>query len=195
MHLTPVLVARAQLLTALDLFVADKDAVSVQALAGNAREILESLCRLAGIEPLTELLLRQNKGKPARDLYKAMNLYRNCFKHLGETERQRADDQLTLDQFDDTKNEYLLYVCVEDYLRLRKTSPVPFQVFQTWFCAMHVDLLAPSLDRKVLESIFPTLQTLDRVAQKRVLAITIERYSGDAGLLADAQTEPLHIER
>jgi hypothetical protein len=47
MRLTPVLAARSQLLTAIELFFADKDPVSVQALAGNARELLEKLCRSA----------------------------------------------------------------------------------------------------------------------------------------------------
>jgi len=41
MKLTPFAIARAQLLKAIELFFADKDPVSVQALAGNAREILE----------------------------------------------------------------------------------------------------------------------------------------------------------
>jgi hypothetical protein len=50
MPLTPFLVARSQLLTAIDLFFEDRDPVSVQALAGNARELLERLCRLRGIE-------------------------------------------------------------------------------------------------------------------------------------------------
>jgi hypothetical protein len=102
MPLTPFLVARSQLLTAIDLFFEDRDPVSVQALAGNAREILENLCRLRGIEPMTELMMRDHPGRPKKDIYAAMNLYRNCFKHIGNTEAARKDDQLTLNQFDDT---------------------------------------------------------------------------------------------
>ena len=70
-------VARSQLLTAIDLFFNDADPVSVHALAGNAREILESLCRLAAVEPITELLLRDHPNKPKKDIYAALNLYRN----------------------------------------------------------------------------------------------------------------------
>jgi hypothetical protein len=114
MRLTPLVVARSQLLMAIDLYFADKDPVSVQSLAGNAREILEDLCRLAGVRPMTELLLEDHPGKPKKDIYKAINLYRNCFKHLGDTEAQRKEDQRTLDQFRDSVNEYLIYVCVED---------------------------------------------------------------------------------
>ena len=90
MPLTPLTVARSQLLTAIELLLADKDPVSVQALAGNAREILEDLCRRAGVKPMTELLLQDHPGKPKKDIYAAMNLYRNCFKHLGKTEKQNG---------------------------------------------------------------------------------------------------------
>ena len=59
-----------------------------------------------------------------------MNVYRSCFKHLGKTENKRREDQAALNQFDDSLNEYLLYVCVEDYVRLRKAMPIPMHVFQ-----------------------------------------------------------------
>jgi hypothetical protein len=125
---SPLVVARSQLLTAVDLFFNDRDPISVHALAGNAREILESLCRLAAVEPITELFLRDHPHKPKKDIYAALNLYRNCFKHVGKTWEDRKDGQAILNQFDDSKNEYLLYVCVEDYLRLRSSSPFPMQV-------------------------------------------------------------------
>jgi hypothetical protein len=129
MRLTPFLVARSQLMTAIKLFLADEDPVSVQALAGNARELLEDLCRQRAIEPMTELFVRDHPSKPKRDIYKALNLYRNCFKHLGKSEAELKDDQLTLNQFDDTKNEGLIYVCIEDYGRLRGGMPVSMQIF------------------------------------------------------------------
>jgi hypothetical protein len=59
MVVSPLVVARSQLLTAIDLFFNDRDPISVHVLAGNAREILESLCRLAAVEPITELFLRE----------------------------------------------------------------------------------------------------------------------------------------
>src|SRR5260370_14319393 len=123
---SPLVVARSQLLTAIDLFFNDRDPISVHALAGNAREILESLCRLAAVEPITELFLRDHPHKPKKDIYAALNLYRNCFKHVGKTWEDRKDGQAILNQFDDSKNEYLLYVCVEDYLRAWRLFYVPY---------------------------------------------------------------------
>jgi hypothetical protein len=65
--LTPFRVARSQLLAAIDLFFEDRDPVSVQVLAGNARELLESLCRFREIEPMTELLLRDHPDHAKKD--------------------------------------------------------------------------------------------------------------------------------
>jgi hypothetical protein len=194
MRLTPLTVARSQLLTAIELLLADKDPVSVQALAGNAREILEELCRQAGVKPMTELLLDDHPGKPKKDIYAAMNLYRNCFKHVGDTEKQRQEDQLTLNQFDDTKNDHLLYICIEDYGRLRGSMPIPMQIFQAWFCARHADLLTDrSLAQKFLDW-FQGIQEMTRAQQKRGVAACIERFSDDPGLLAYPETEPLVID-
>ena len=63
MGLTPLIVARAQLLTAIELFFADRDPVSVQS-PENAREMLETLCRRNNVEPMTELLLEIIRGQP-----------------------------------------------------------------------------------------------------------------------------------
>jgi hypothetical protein len=194
MRLTPLTVARSQLLTAIELFFADKDPVSVQTLAGNARELLERLCRQGGIQPMTELLLQDHPNKPKKDIYAAMNLYRNCFKHLGETEEERQEDQRTLNQFDDTKNEYLLYICAEDYVRFRGSMPIPMQIFHAWFCACHVDLLAIQSRAQDFLDMFPGIQEMTRVQQKRGVAACIEHYSNDPKLLAHPDTEPLVID-
>jgi hypothetical protein len=189
MPLTPFLVARSQLLTAIDLFFEDRDPVSVQALAGNARELLESLCRLRGIEPMTELLLRDHPGRPKKDIYAALNLYRNCFKHVGKTEAERKDDQLTLNQFDDTKNEYLLYICIEDYLRLRNKSPVAMQIAQAWFCALHPELLQQEVAEQFL-SRFPGILEMNRDQQKRGGLGVLRKFENDTALLSHPETEP-----
>jgi hypothetical protein len=194
MPLTPLLVARSQLLTAIDLFSNNRDPVSVQALAGNARELLESLCRLGDVEPMTELLLRDHPGKPKRDIYAAMNLYRNVFKHLGDTDDKRNDDQLTLNQFDDAKNDYLLYIAVEDYVRIRKAMPLPMQVFHAWFIASHVHLLDKDFPKEKVLSLFPGLEHMSRPQQKQGLVACIQQYSNDPVLLADPATEPLSID-
>ena len=167
--------------------------MSVQGLAGNARELLESLCRLEGVEPMTEVLVRDNQ-QPKKNIYKAMNLYRNCFKHLGDTQAERDDDQETLNQFDDTKNDGLLYVCVEDYLRLRRKSPVAMQVFQLWFIALHQALLVdPPKFLSAVNGRFPGILTMSRSEQKRTGREVLSEFANAPDLLADPRTEPVNL--
>lgn len=181
---------RAQLLTAIELFFADADPVSVHTLAGASREMLESLCRIEGIEPMTDFILRDHPGRRREDIWNAMNLYRNCFKHVGKTAEERAVDQSTLSQFSETDNDFLLYVCVEDYVRLRHAMPVDFQVLHAWFADVHMDL---QLDPSRVESfrrLFPGMAQQSRVEQKRRGGETIRAWAHNRELLADPQTEP-----
>jgi hypothetical protein len=146
------------------------------------------------VEPITELLQQDHPDKPKKDIYAAMNLYRNCFKHLGKTEKEREENQGILKQFSDTKNDYLLYICVEDYGRLRGSMPVPMQVFHAWFCACHTDLLTDKSQVQKFFDKFPGLQGMTRAQQKRGVAASIKRYSNDPWLLAHPDTEPLVID-
>lgn len=157
---------------------------------GNARELLEELCRQAGVEPMTELLLREHSGKLRENIYDAMNVYRSYFKHLGKTENKRREDQAALDQFDDSLNEYLLYVCVEDYVRFRKAMPVPMQVFHGWFCALHSDLLGPDYPAEKFIDFFEDIHQMSRPEQKRAAAAAIFRLSRNSDFLAGPTTEP-----
>jgi hypothetical protein len=195
MRLTPFMVARSQLLTAIELFFADKDPISVQALAGNARELLEELCCQIGVEPVTELLLRGHFGQLREDIYDAMNVFRSCFKYLGKTENKKQEDQAALDQFDDSINDYLLYICVEDYLRLQKAMPIPMHVFHGWFCALHSDLRGPDHPAEKFVDFFEDIHQMSRSEQKRAAAATIFRLSRNSDFLAGPTTEPLVTER
>jgi hypothetical protein len=194
MVVSPLVVARSQLLTAIDIFFKDRDPISVHVLAGNAREILEALCRLAAVEPITELLSRDHPGKPVKDFYAALNPYRNCFKHVGKTWKERKSEQVVLNQFDDSKNEYLLCVCVEDYLRLRGSSPFPMRVLHARFCALHIDLLACAYTRRKFLNPFPGILEMNRYQQKRIALGVLRQSSDDPQVLANPQTEPVLIE-
>ena len=139
--------------------------------------------------------LRDHPNKPKKDIYAALNLYRNCFKHVGKTWEERRGQQAILNQFDDIKNEYLLYVCVEDYLRLRGSSPFPMQVLHAWFCAVHVELIGSCSSRQKFFALFPGISDMTRYQQKRAALGAIKRSSDDPQVLANPQTEPLLIDR
>jgi len=56
--LTKIMVARAQLTMALDLFVRDKDPISIQCLACGGGDVVEGLAEFHGVEPFAMHILK-----------------------------------------------------------------------------------------------------------------------------------------
>ena len=129
-----------------------------------------------------------------KDAYATLNPYRNCFNRVGKTWEERKSEQAILNQFDAGKNEYLLYVCVENYVRLRGSSPFPMQVFHAWFYALHLDLLGPVYPRQKFRDLFPKISQMDRYQQKRAALGVIKQSFDDPQVLANPQTEPMLVD-
>ena len=123
-QLTKLEVARRQLATAIDLFFADRDSVSVYSLATNSWEVIDALCRKAGIGSFS-IQTRENvpSGKDLMVNY-VNSPYRNFFKHAD------TDSEKTWPPLPDSQVEGVLFLAVEDYIRLNGRSPLQFQVFQ-----------------------------------------------------------------
>lgn len=180
-----LLAARSQLLTAIDLFHGEGDPISVHTLAGAAAEMLESLCRASGVAPFTDHVHASFPDKSLKDIWRIRNLYRNAFKHAD------GDDTDVMTQFDEQANDFLIYVAVEDYLRLRRKSPVSMQVFQVWFIAVHEDRLQPDINPTPFRTAFPGIGAHSRGTQKEALRRMIALKSEDTDLLAQPNTEAL----
>lgn len=185
MIIDKISIARSQLLTAIELHFCDGDPISVHSLAGAAREILETLCRAKGVKPFSEHIRDTFPHITMNEIWSILNLYRNAFKHADR------DDADVIKQFNEISNDFLIYVAVEDYLRLMPASPVPMQVFQAWFCAVHEDRLNDQVDKEVFRKIFPKIRSLPRPNQKRLGRETIVGASQNTDLLSDPKTEPL----
>lgn len=186
-RLTKLEVARRQLATAIDLFFADRDAVSVYSLAANSWEVIDVLCRNAGIESFS-IQARENVsvGKDLK-LDCVNSPYRNFFKHA------KSDSEKTLPPLPDSQVEGVLFLAVEDYIRLNGRSPVQFQVFQLWYLAKHPEKLAPSVANQLMEGVaaaFPGLSSLPRNAQLARGAQMLADAAGDQVLAGDPKTEP-----
>ncbi len=186
-RLTKLEVARRQLATAIDLFFADRDAVSVYSLAANSWEVIDVLCRKAGIESLS-VQARENvpTGKDLKVNF-VNSPHRNFFKHAN------TDSEGTLPPLPDSQVEGVLFLAVEDYIRLNGRSPVQFQVFQLWYLAKHPDKLAPGVANELMEGIavaFPALSSLHRNAQLAQGAQLLAEAASDQDLAGDPKTEP-----
>jgi hypothetical protein len=174
------------LATAIELFFAGRDLVSIYSLATNAWEIIDVLCIKAGIESMS---IQARGFIPAgKDLKRnyVNSPYRNFFKHA------ENDPDQTVEPLSPSHVEGLVFLAVEDYIRLNSRSPVQFQIFQLWYLAKHPEKLDPTVASELIEVVtkaFPGLASLpsdDQVAQGAQMLV---EASLDQALLSDPRTE------
>lgn len=186
--LTKISAARAQLVTALDLFVRDKDPVSVQCLACGGGEIMEGLAEASGAAPFALHILKIQPEMDRKALRRVRNQYWNAFKHFYELNNKvPRDDAVLLAQFSDVTNDAALFVGWEDYSRVQRRLPVAAQVFQVWWFALNEEKITAGLE--VVRTAFPDIRQQPRAEQKRRLRRSIEKWRKDRALLADPATE------
>lgn len=184
--LTKIDVARRQLITAVRLLFDEEDSISIFSLAANAWEVIDVLCNKAGVQSLSNQTREHIQG--GKDLkYDYINSpYRNFFKHADRNPEAVSPPLKGADV------DNLIFLAVEDYLRLQKKSPIEFQVFQLWFMSIYTDKVSTEALSEILgvaESAFPNIGSLmrtDRLAMgKRVLVDA----KVDQVLLCDPRTE------
>jgi hypothetical protein len=123
---TNIEAANCQLRTAIQLFFADCDPVSVHTLATAAREIYEKHCIKAGLGGLFDFGISQNQ----RRLWDDINEARNFFKHPAES----IDQSIA---FDDTDNDFHLHSACMDCASLLPTDyPREAHAFLLWNLAV-----------------------------------------------------------
>ncbi|TXH87689.1 MAG: hypothetical protein E6Q78_13790 [Rhodoferax sp.] len=187
LKLDKLTVARRQLATAIELLFSGRDTVSVYSLATNSWEVIDVLCRRAGVESFS-VQARKNvpQDKDLRLDY-VNSPYRNFFKHA------KSDWQETLPPLPESQVDGLVFMAVEDYIRFNQRSPTQFQVFQLWYIATNPSRLDPTVATEVLvgaDEMFPGIIRMSRVQQLAEGARMLQRAATDAGVLADSRTEP-----
>lgn len=190
-QLTKLDVARRQLATAIDLFFAGRDLVSVYSLATNAWEVVDVLCRNAGIESFS-VQVRESvpAGKDLKLSY-INSPYRNFLKHAD------TDSAKILPPLPHSQVEGVLFLAVEDYIRLNERSPVQFQVFQLWYLAKNQASLAEGFPDELIDGVaqtFPGLSSLPLGVQLSQGARMVAAAASDQDLKADQKTEQAFME-
>ena len=115
--------------------------------------------------------------------------FRNFFKHADR------DPDGVLEDFEAPNVDPVLFLAVEDYIRMRGRSPVEFQVFQLWFLACHPEKIASDRAADVLiaaDRMFPGIATLARERQIAMGHRALQLALTDAGVRNDARTEPTY---
>jgi len=112
--------------------------------------------------------------------------FRNFFKHADR------DPDAVLQEFDESAVDGILFLAVEDYIRMRGKSPVEFQVYQLWYLACHPEKMASDRVDEILEtvaSMFPNMATLSRKQQIAMGQHALEHAILDHDVLSDTRTE------
>lgn len=179
-------VAQKQLVTAIRLFFNDDDPISIFSLAANAWEIIDVLCNKANIQSISNQM-RQNISN-GQDLKKDYinSPFRNFFKHADK------DSDRVIENFDETIVDSIIFLGVEDYLRLINKSPVEFQVFQLWYLATNPEKISYASLKEILDTINHTFQNINQLSRKEQLqmgkAVLLESMK-DKELMLDDRTE------
>lgn len=190
-RLTKLQAARLQLGTALELFILNRDPISVQCLACGAGEILEGIARSSSITTLSNLLLNRNPDLDVGEVKRIKNKYWNSFKHFYDKDNKTPrNDEEILGGFSDFQNDAALMVAWTDYANIAGKLPIAAQVFQVWWLALNQDKISPSFDTDNLNKIFPNIANDNRDEQKRRLRRSVEKYEKEQWLLVDIKTEP-----
>src|SRR3984893_17563653 len=100
--LTKLNVARHQLGTALDLFIRDRDPISVQCLACGGCEVSEAIATAENLKPFSSHILESVPDIDMRKIRRLKNQYWNAFKHLTTHAGEVRDDFETLGSFNNT---------------------------------------------------------------------------------------------
>mgnify|MGYP006961056724 CR=1 FL=1 len=183
-------IARAQLGTALDLFIRDKDPYSVHALACGGSEIVEGLAKEAALPSISTHIMQTMPEIDQRKLKRLRNQHWNALKHFYEQDGKTVrDDEALMTDFTDQANDAVLFGGWLDYLLVTKKMPVEAQVFQVWWFATNPKSMNPAADPSPWQTIFPQIDTQPRNEQKRRLRRAIEKWRNSKEILVDPRTE------
>jgi len=184
-------VARAQLGTALSLFIQDRDPISVHALACGGTEVMEGLAEQSGLDTLSSHILATFPEVDFAKVKRLRNQYWNAIKHFYKADNKtaREDEELMAD-FSDEANDAVLFMGWLDYMQREARLPVEVQVFQVWWYATNESRMAPHVDPMPYRTVFPGIAKQDRKERKRRLARVVEKYRRDKTILNDPRTEP-----
>ncbi len=184
--------ARRQLGTALQLYLDQRDPVSVHCLVCGGCELADSLAAERGQKPMRLFSLAQQTKMDEAAFYRLRNRFWNAFKHYKTLSGQvRQDDEL-LGSFTDAENRERLFLGWFDYASAGGALPIAAQVYNTWFMAL--DRSRFRSDEALsflteLDKVFPGLAELPPDRQHQRLRREVEKARRDRELVNDTLTD------
>lgn len=182
-------IARRQLGTALSLFIANDDPVSVHCLACGGAEIADALASSAGAKTFAQHALDLHPEMKKGELVAIKNKYWNALKHAQTRDgRLRSDDQL-MGRFSDADNDHILFVGWHDYAEAVGSLPIEAQVFQVWYFANFPEKLVEEYPASDMVTQFPGIRSMSRNAKKQLLRRKIVWARRQRAAMSDSKTD------
>ena len=181
--------ARRQLGTALALFLADSDPVSVHCLACGGGELASHLAAEAHETPFNQHALSLYSDMKPKELFGLRNKYWNAMKHATDLNGILRDDDVLMSGFTDEHNDHALFVGWYDYANAVKCIPIEAQAFQVWYFVNFPEKLADEFPAADYERFFPGIRTMSRVEKKRALKRKIDWAKTRIDAMMDSRTD------
>jgi hypothetical protein len=164
--------------------------VSVHCLANGGCELIEHYAKKAGGQPFTSHILKTYPDLDIKELRRIQRQYWTAFKHATHQHsgKERDDDEVLI-QFNDEKNDHVLFIGWCDYALATQTMPIEAQVHQAWYLALHPMKLNAQHSAEPYQELFPSLRSRPRAEQKRMLNVKIERARADKAIVTDPNTD------
>lgn len=156
--------ANHQLTTAIELFFADGDPISIRTLLGSAWNILHDLLSKTNLESSRDWITQSFPQHSPNQIIGILKDDWNFFKHA-----DRDPDALL--EFDDSVNEALLMFAVNDFAQLTKATTFPMEIYQFWFIAKNEKIFKDVKQENLFEFskfVFPNIVRADLSQQKNL---------------------------
>jgi hypothetical protein len=140
----------------LDLFLRDKDPISIQCLACGGGEVVEAVAEAQGNKVFATHILSTQPEMDRKEIRRLRNQYWNAFKHYSDREDIRRDDEALLANFDDTVNDVSLYLGWWDYQVCCREAAGRRSSVSGLVQAVYEEKLAPDADLARIRRAFPT---------------------------------------
>jgi hypothetical protein len=134
--ITKLDVAEREIVAAVQLLFDGGDPIPVYTLAAAAREITTTLCEKRGMRSMIDAIHEEHPHMTRKDIYREASKHAAFFKHA------KTDPDGTLDDFDPTEADVVLWMACFDFGRLCGGKPTEADAFELWFYAVR-ELLGP----------------------------------------------------
>ncbi|HWZ47861.1 MAG TPA: hypothetical protein VNX00_06540 [Herbaspirillum sp.] len=166
--------AHRQIRTAIRMYFAGDDMVSIHTLACAAREIYEKHCQSAGNDRMFNYIQASHPDLSEKELWNIINSARNFFKHPDPD-----GDLNAFIQINDASNKAMLFCACHDCAMLcGSDQPAEVQAFNVWFMATEIpclnndphqeDIDAANKIQGLLSRQFPGLREASLEAQREM---------------------------